>query len=160
MQWNVWTMWHVIFIFTFQCVSFISLTADSLKFQASGSKQLITSSAHHCAEKLFCTDPVLGQAQWATAEASLFISMCTATSLLSNNHPFYSFSQLEALCLLANLPPYHYELWLLTERIRSQVQVMELSFLSRLAGHTRQDGISGIQESLRIELLHLWINVV
>jgi len=52
---------------------------------------------------------------------------------------------------------FHYELWVVTERMRSRIQAAEMSFLPRVAGLSRRDRVrsSDIRRELRVELLLL-----
>ncbi len=54
---------------------------------------------------------------------------------------------------------YGHELWVMTERTRSQIQVAEMSFLRRVAGRSLRDRVrsSVTREELRVELLLLHI---
>jgi len=54
---------------------------------------------------------------------------------------------------------YGHELWVVTERTRSQIQVAEMSFLHRVAGLSLRDRVrsSDIRRELRVEPLHLRI---
>ncbi|KAK3524499.1 hypothetical protein QTP70_029268 [Hemibagrus guttatus] len=54
---------------------------------------------------------------------------------------------------------YGHELWVMTERVRSRIQVAEMSFLRRVAGRSLRDRVrsSVTREELRVEplLLHI-----
>ena len=54
---------------------------------------------------------------------------------------------------------YGHELWVVTERMRSRIQVAKMSFLCRVAGLSLRDRVrsSDIWERLRVELLLLHI---
>ncbi len=49
---------------------------------------------------------------------------------------------------------YGHELWVMTERTRSRIQVAEMSFLRRVSGHSLRDRVksSVTREELRVEL--------
>ncbi|KAI3374811.1 hypothetical protein L3Q82_021033 [Scortum barcoo] len=58
----------------------------------------------------------------------------------------------EALDLPVNLPPtltYGHELWVMTERTRSQIQAAEMSFLRRVAGLSLRDRVRSFDHSAR-----------
>ncbi len=63
----------------------------------------------------------------------------------------------EALDLPVNLRSYGHELWVMTERTRSQIQAAKMSFLRRVAGCSLRDSMrsSVTREDLRVEPLLL-----